>query len=128
MAYIRAIGTSGQQEATSVAVNPQGTVYVAGRTNSADFPVTGGATEVHGQTVFAVKFAADGTIVYSTLIGSAESEMSPSIAADSAGNAYVSMASHDPGERSGVLVSPSDPFKAVQTAQIGASHPRITPP
>ncbi|HTX34880.1 MAG TPA: SBBP repeat-containing protein [Bryobacteraceae bacterium] len=105
---IRTLGTTGQQEATSLAVDQADAVYITGWTDSPDFPVTVGSGEVRGRAVFAAKFAADGSQVYSTLIAGAEGDIAPSITADSMGNAYVGAASRGaqghPGERSGLLV------------------------
>ncbi len=67
----------GLQEATSVTVDAQGAVYVAGWRES------------QGRSVFGAKYDAKGNQIYTTVAGGNAGVMAPSIAADSAGNAYV---------------------------------------
>jgi Beta-propeller repeat len=67
------IGGSGTDVGRSVAVDPQGGVYVAGTTFSNNFPTTAGAfqTTCSGQCPFVVKLKADGSgLAYATFVGS----------------------------------------------------------
>jgi uncharacterized protein (TIGR03437 family) len=83
-----------RETATSIAVDNQGNVYVAGLTSSSDFPTTPGAFQRNklgsGADIFVVKINATGTaVLYSTMIGGTDEELAPSLAVDSAGNAYL---------------------------------------
>jgi len=93
-----AFGGSGVSAATSIALGPDGNVYVTGTTTSSDFSVTAGALQsslVDSQDVFLMKldpaslagnqFSAN-SVLYSTYLGPGSS---PYVAADAAGNAYV---------------------------------------
>lgn len=85
-------GGTGDDHGRRVAVDIQGNVYVVGTTESADFPVTAGAmqTTFGGSTdVFVTKFSPTGAVIYSTYIGGACDDHAGGIAADAAGNAYI---------------------------------------
>jgi len=90
-------GTGGQigtpEQANAIAIDSAGAVYVAGVTNSADFPVTAGSFQpiFNGvQDAFVTKLNAAGSAkVYSTYLGSSSFDWASGIAVDSGGNAYV---------------------------------------
>jgi hypothetical protein len=78
----------------TVAVDAAGSVYVAGITESADFPVTPGAFDVSynsgGSDAFALKLNSTGmALIYSTFLGGNDADFAYSIAVDTAMNAYV---------------------------------------
>jgi hypothetical protein len=66
-------GTSGNELINDIAVDSAGAVYVAGATNSANFPVTSGASQTTlggGSDVFVAKLNPAGTALeYSTFVG-----------------------------------------------------------
>jgi hypothetical protein len=72
-------------------VDASGNVYVTGTTESPDFPTTVGTNQtLQGNTdAFVTKFASDGTLLYSTLVGGICDEEGYAIAVDTAGNAYI---------------------------------------
>lgn len=78
----------------SITVDSEGNAYVAGGTESPEFPVTEGAfhtTPSSYGSAFVTKLSADGsTLVYSTFLGGSGRSEVGGIAVDSAGNAYVS--------------------------------------
>ena len=88
--YSTYFGGSGDSAIGRIAVDADGSVYVAGSTYSADFPVKNSFGEFSGkQDCFVAKFAPGGnTLVYSTLFGGSDTSSCWTLAIDSAGNAY----------------------------------------
>lgn len=84
---------TGQDNGRAIAIGPDGCAYVAGYTESADFPATPGAflTGFKGYSdAFAVKLKADGTgAVYSTFLGGDFSDYAYSIAVEAGGQAVI---------------------------------------
>ena len=101
--YATYLGGSTNDSADAIAVDTNGNAYVAGETESADFPVTSGSfqhTNPNGgsfYTAFVSKLNPTGTaLLYSTFLGGSDSEFdSPTgeqalgIALDAQGDAYV---------------------------------------
>jgi hypothetical protein len=93
--YTTFIGGSALEEGNGIAVDSGGNAYVAGTTQSPDFPTTVGAFQRTGAAqnfadVFVSKLNPSGTqLVYSTFIGGSDMEFGRRIAIDAAGNAYV---------------------------------------
>jgi uncharacterized protein (TIGR03437 family) len=91
-------GGSANDAGTSIVLGPDGYVYLAGVTQSPDFPVTKSAyaTSLSGtSSVFAIKInfsglfsPPNGTLIYSTYVGPGTSV---SVAADSGSNAYIAV-------------------------------------
>jgi len=86
------VGSNGD-EIRSVAVDSNGSAYVAGQTQSPDFPTTNGAfqTAPSGPAdAFVTKINSDGSaFAYSTFLGGAGWDQAGSVGVDSEGNAYV---------------------------------------
>ncbi len=104
LGYSTYLGGAGDEIATSVAVDTSGSAYVAGITNSGDFPVTDGAAQAGfgggacgsaGNTfncpdAFVVKLnAAGSSFGYASYLGGASYDVAFGIAVNSVGNAYV---------------------------------------
>ena len=91
--YLGGNGTGTSEQANAVAVDSSGNAYVAGVTNSSNFPVTSGAyqTAFNGvQDAFVTKINAVGnTLLYSTYLGGTGFDWATGIGLDSGGNAYV---------------------------------------
>jgi uncharacterized protein (TIGR03437 family) len=95
--YTTSFGGSGLTNATAIAVDSEGSAYVAGYTSSPDFPVSSNAVQktlAAPFDAFVAKFSLDGSqMVYSTLLGGAGSEQAYAqafgIAVDSGGNVLV---------------------------------------
>ncbi len=76
-----------------VGVDPSDNGYVAGLSNSANFPTTPGCFQpvnAGSDDAFVTKFAVDGSaLIYSTLIGGNNSDVANALDVDAAGFAYV---------------------------------------
>ncbi len=90
------LGGSNSESALSVAVNAAGNAFIAGATNSTDFPVRNAAQPAYQATTqnssdaFITRFSADGSqLDYSTYLGGSGSDFAWAIAIDTAGAAYV---------------------------------------
>jgi hypothetical protein len=91
LVYSTYLGGVNTDRAHGVAVEPDGTAYVTGYTNSVDFPTTPGAhdtTRTHWD-VFVTKLTPSGSLVYSTYLGGNFADQGRAIAIDDSGSAYV---------------------------------------
>jgi hypothetical protein len=92
ISYCTFLGGSAISTVTSVALDSAGNLYVAGWTESLDFPIAG-AVQVSNQgsvDVFVAKLNAVGTaLIYATYLGGRGDDRAAGIAVDSAGQAYV---------------------------------------
>jgi len=92
-------GGSDWEHARDVTVDKSGNIYVVGGTASPDFPTTPGAYSQSQQTggaqefgpcdVFIVKFAPDGTLLWSTLIGGPNYDRAYGVEVDEQGYVYA---------------------------------------
>jgi hypothetical protein len=93
LAYSTFLGGGGADRCSGIAVDAAGKTYVAGYTESTDFPTTAGAfdtTNNPGLDAFVTKLNADGSaLAYSTYLGGGGDDRALGIAVDAAGNAYV---------------------------------------
>ena len=85
------LGGAGDEIGLGIAVDQAGCSYVAGYTESADFPTRSPfQTRRAGQDAFVTKLDEDGDeLIYSTYLGGAGADQAWGIALDSAGAAYV---------------------------------------
>jgi hypothetical protein len=92
--YSTFVGGS-KDETGWVSVDTSGNAYLAGSTESPDFPVTPGAFDTSYNSRFlsdtyVAKLSADGSsLVYGTFLGGADIDEGRAVAVDSTGNAYV---------------------------------------
>jgi Beta-propeller repeat len=99
LVYSTYIGGTGNEIGQAIAVDAAGTAYVAGTTQSNDFPTTPGAFQTTGggpidafaNDGFVAKLdAAGSSLVYSTYLGGTDTDSIDGLAVDAAaGNAYV---------------------------------------
>jgi hypothetical protein len=92
LVYSTFLGGSGDDAGNAIAVDGAGNAYVAGTTNSTNFPVVGAfqSTLRGGNDAFVAKLdPSGGTLVYSTYLGSNTDDFGNGIAVDGLGNAYV---------------------------------------
>lgn len=95
--YSSYLGGEGDEQGASIAVDAAGNVYVSGSTNSTHFPTRhaiqsrfgGGSGGTGTGDAFITKFSPSGRIVYSTYLGGSMDDEVTAVAADAAGNAYV---------------------------------------
>jgi hypothetical protein len=90
--YSTFVGGTGEDWASSIALDLSGNAFVAGYTESPDFPMVNAYSSTYGGEwdCFVFKLSADGsTLLYSTFIGGREYDWVSSVAVDSSGNAYV---------------------------------------
>jgi Beta-propeller repeat len=91
--YSTYLGSALFDEGVSIAVDQLGNAYVAGSTDSPDFPTTAGAVDPSFNgfyDAFVTKLDATGaTLLYSTYLGGSSYEAISGIAVDPVGNAYV---------------------------------------
>ena len=90
--YSSFLGGAGFDEGHGIAVDAQGSAYVTGYTQSADFPPAGGFQgALNGTTdAFVVKLNAAGSaLVYGTFLGGEFDDVGHAITVDASGSAYV---------------------------------------
>ena len=102
LAYSTYLGGSANDLGFAIAVDASGSAYVAGETQSGNFPVYGSSPKVVGGPIscdsmnsggfdsFITKFSPAGdTVAYSLYLGGSGTDVATGVAVDSSGNAYV---------------------------------------
>jgi len=89
--YSTYLGGSANDSGNAIAVDAAGNAYVAGYTYSSNFPTLSAyQNSNHGpQNAFVAKLTSSGLLIYSTYLGGNGNDGAAAIAADAAGNAYV---------------------------------------
>ncbi len=91
--YLGGSGTTGSELANGLAVDSTGTVYVAGTTNSSNFPTTSGTYQrIYGgsQDGFVARINAAGSaLLFCTYLGGSNFDWANAVGFDSSGNTYV---------------------------------------
>jgi len=100
LVYYTYLGGSNFEDGGTIAVDPTGNAYITGVTFSTDFPTANPiqGTKSADADAFVTKLNSTGSaLAYSTYLGGSDTEFTPGIAVDSAGNAYIAggTASHD---------------------------------
>ncbi len=99
--YFRYVGGSVDDMASAIAVDNAGNAYVAGTTNSPDFPNTGAnpGTPPPGviERSFVFKLDPSGELVFSQLLGTNTDSFTQAIAVNASGQVLVSGVSESPG-------------------------------
>jgi hypothetical protein len=104
MLYSTYLGGAGRDTARAIAVGPDGSAFIAGETESADFPVTSGALQNSygggGADAFVTKVNPAGTAFsYSTYLGGNRFDGARGIAVNASGEAYVAGTTGSPNFR-----------------------------
>ncbi len=96
LSFAAVVGGSKDEVGTGVALDAAGAVYVTGSTQSSDFPLKNPAMKksvgsgAYAGSAFALKLAADGTLVYSTFLeASGGALLTNCLAVDSHGDAWI---------------------------------------
>ncbi len=93
LVYSTYLGGSGEDSANAIALDSAGNAYLAGETNSLNFPTQNPLQPIFAGgplDAFVAKLNPDGSaLVYSTYLGGGRLDRAFGIALDSAGNAYV---------------------------------------
>jgi hypothetical protein len=92
LVYATYLGGSGYEMGMGIAVDSAGAAYVAGLSDSADFPTVNAFQPASGgsREAVVVKLSADGSrLVYSTFFGGDSYDVGNAIAVDPAGAAYI---------------------------------------
>ena len=91
--YLGGSGVITPEQANGIAVDTSGNAYVAGVTNSVDFPVTTGVLQTQFKGVsdaFVARINSTGSaLVYSTYLGGSDFDWAWGIGIDSSGNAFA---------------------------------------
>jgi Beta-propeller repeat len=92
LVYSTYLGGSGDENGAGIAVDSAGNAYVAGQTNSTDFPTVQPLQSANGggYDAFVAELNPSGSaLIYSTYLGGTNDEAPDFVAVDSQGNAYV---------------------------------------
>ena len=93
LVYSSYLGGTGIDQGYGIAVDSSGSAYVAGATESPDFPVTQGvfqSTRRGSTDIFIARINSAGTgLLYSTYLGGSDEDYAFSLAVDSSGSTYV---------------------------------------
>ena len=91
LVYSTYLGGSGDEQASGIAVDSTGNVYIAGYTDSANLPLTSiGTVSSNANHVFVAKLNAAGTgLVYADYVGGGNDEYGTALAIDSSNQVYV---------------------------------------
>ena len=92
--FIGGANDDSPRERSAIVLDEAGSLYIAGRTASSDFPTTSGSYAPTfgggGSDGFITKLSADGSaLVYSTFLGGSADELCSSLAVNAAGEVYV---------------------------------------
>jgi hypothetical protein len=87
--YSTYLGGSGDDACNGIAVDGSGNAYVAGATNSRNFPATFKAGKTGDYDAFVARFGSNGARQYSLRLGGSNYDYGGAIGLDASGNAYV---------------------------------------
>ena len=91
LTYSTYLGGSEDDRGLGIAVDAQGNTYVAGVTQSANFPQSSNNPGTGGEDVFVTKLNPAGTaLIYSAYLGGGAADVGRHLAVDAAGSVYVS--------------------------------------
>ncbi|HEY9422410.1 MAG TPA: SBBP repeat-containing protein, partial [Thermoanaerobaculia bacterium] len=91
LVYSTYLGGSGSDAGYAIALDPAGNAYVTGETLSDNFPVASALQPVRrgSRDIFVTKLSPTGSLAYSTYLGGTHDDQALDIAADPAGNVFL---------------------------------------
>jgi len=91
LVYSTYLGGTGRDEAKSIALDPSGNAYIAGQTQSSNFPRVNAFQSVFGgqEDGFVTKLGPLGTVIYSTYLGGNDQDEARGIAVDGSEHVFV---------------------------------------
>src|SRR5207244_256350 len=92
ISYSTFLGGSSTDEGTGIAVDGSGNAYVAGFTQSANFPTMNAAQSSNAggfADAFVTKLTSAGALSYATYLGGTSDDIGRGITVDGSGNAYI---------------------------------------
>lgn len=98
LVFATLVGGSGEELVKGLALDAAGNAAIVGNTTSVDFPVTNAATGKVGdsQAAFVARISANGaSLLHANVLDSAGQEEGRAIAADAAGNVYITGITYD---------------------------------
>ncbi len=100
LVYAAYFGGSGDDEGQALAIDADGSVYIAGQTNSPDLPLKNALQSVYpggAETSYVAKISAAGTsLLFSTYFGGRSYDGANAITLDASGNLYVVGSTYSP--------------------------------
>lgn len=108
--YSSHLGGAREDRVGSIALDAAGSLYLAGRTDSADFPTAGPVQGgVRAVDAFVTKLTREGALVYSTFLGGSGTDLAEELAVDASGSVYFT----------GVTTSADFPTRAALQPTLG---------
>ena len=85
------LGDTGRDIPLALEIDASGCIYLAGDTESSDFPTSGAYDSTYngGGDIFLAKFDPDGLLLWSTFFGGSDLDAAPGIALDDSSNVYL---------------------------------------
>ena len=128
------LGSHGTDDGNGIALDSMDNIYIAGDTDSDQFPVTAGAVQAtrKGNTdgIFAILTPLGSQLTYSTFLGGSGDDSAAAVAVDQYGNAYLTgltMSFDFPLTTAAAQIQPGGGSQDAFFAKIGFSNPNNTP-
>ena len=96
LTFLSRIGGNGEDNATAVAVDASGNVYLTGQTYSSNFPTQNPFSNGSPGNGFVSKFSPAGDLIFSTYIGGQSPDSPSGIALDATGAIYITGSTSSP--------------------------------
>jgi len=129
------LGSHGTDDGNGIALDSSDNIYIAGDTDSDQFPVTSGAVQPTRKGdmdgIFSILTPLGNQLTYSTFLGGSGDDSAAAVAVDQYGNAYltgVTMSFDFPLTTGVAQTQPGGGTQDAFVAKIGFTNPNNTPP